>query len=481
MLNVVRNYVGKTIQVEPDIRFEDMGINSLSAIELAERLNERFQSQLPQWVVGDYPTPQDIFSLLSLDNMGHSSSAENRLGSAETDNANDYQDELISHFEKSGLAADLYEGLISQTAVWQGKRSRAGSLLFGLNTDGLSPTIFWCCQVFYELSQLAKHLGSDQPIYGMRSAHRFSGDLDKAQFETEIKRLAKYYVSEILEIQPLGPYIIGGNCQSARISFYMALELQAQGHEIGLLCMQEHIVPIGYSGRVALFFGNESLRNPFNYFEDATVYESWSSLYAGSVSVNTITGDHGKFFTDANIQSLTEPLKTEIENLELGSSTETASALPVLKPSLPELGQRAEIHAPKRVVVAGHKKKLQIEVKVTNKSTMTWPSKSEKGIAIGYWLYVEGNLPLFCGLGKTIAEDLGPNESVVLTLDIRVPKQPDVYKIELDLLDNQVAWFRYSGSMPVKVKLDCRNNIFMLSRTKRFVLRILKRMGIAYF
>ncbi|MDG1462407.1 MAG: AMP-binding protein, partial [Gammaproteobacteria bacterium] len=306
VLNVVRNYVGKTIQVEPDIRFEDMGINSLSAIELAERLNERFQSQLPQWVVGDYPTPQDIFSLLSLDNMGHSSSAENRLGSAETDNPNDYQDELISHFEKSGLAADLYEGLISQTAVWQGKRTRAGSLLFGLNTDGLSPAIFWCCQVFYELSQLAKHLGSDQPIYGMRSAHRFSGDLDKAQYEMEIKRLAKYYVSEILEIQPMGPYIIGGNCQSARISFYMALELQAQGHEIGLLCMQEHIVPIGYSGRVALFFGNKSMRNPFNFFEDATVYESWSSLYAGSVSVNTITGDHGKFFTDANIQSLTE-------------------------------------------------------------------------------------------------------------------------------------------------------------------------------
>ncbi|MAI78534.1 MAG: hypothetical protein CL917_06325 [Deltaproteobacteria bacterium] len=62
VLEVIHTFLGKSAGVEADTRLDDVGVNSLAAVELSLLLNERFQSQLPTWAVSEHPTPRALFS-----------------------------------------------------------------------------------------------------------------------------------------------------------------------------------------------------------------------------------------------------------------------------------------------------------------------------------------------------------------------------------------------------------------------------------
>jgi phthiocerol/phenolphthiocerol synthesis type-I polyketide synthase E len=78
---------------------------------------------------------------------------------------------------------------------------------------------------------LARHLGSDQPIYGLQAQ-----GLDGEQpFLTTIEEMAARYVQEVQTVQPEGPYFFGGYCMGGTVALEMANQLAAQGQEIGLV------------------------------------------------------------------------------------------------------------------------------------------------------------------------------------------------------------------------------------------------------
>lgn len=82
---------------------------------------------------------------------------------------------------------------------------------------------------------LAHHLGSERPIYGVQS----QGLDGKQPFLTRTEDMAACYIKEIQTIQPEGPYLLGGFCMGGMIALEMALQLQAQKQEVALLLFME--------------------------------------------------------------------------------------------------------------------------------------------------------------------------------------------------------------------------------------------------
>src|SRR6184192_2475708 len=103
-----------------------------------------------------------------------------------------------------------------------------------------------------EYRDLARLLGPDQPFYGLQA----KGLDGKSEPHTTIKEMASYYIREMREVQPEGPYMIGGRSSGGTIAFEMACQLDAQGQKVALLALLD-TYPTGYFKLVP---GSGSLR-----------------------------------------------------------------------------------------------------------------------------------------------------------------------------------------------------------------------------
>jgi acyl carrier protein len=83
--------------------------------------------------------------------------------------------------------------------------------------------------------EFAKLLGPDQPFYGLQS--RGLDGIEKPF--TRIEDMAAHYINEIRQVQPEGPYYLGGTCIGGVVAYEMAQQLQEQGHEVSLLTLIE--------------------------------------------------------------------------------------------------------------------------------------------------------------------------------------------------------------------------------------------------
>ena len=90
---------------------------------------------------------------------------------------------------------------------------------------------------------LAHHLGEDRPLYGLQSQKYVNTKTDEygrplLEFsQAVVEELASEYVKAMREVQPHGPYMLGGMCRGAHIAFEMALQLKAQGETVSLLAI----------------------------------------------------------------------------------------------------------------------------------------------------------------------------------------------------------------------------------------------------
>jgi amino acid adenylation domain-containing protein len=78
------------------------------------------------------------------------------------------------------------------------------------------------------LHRLAMHMGTTRPFLGLRRTP------DASPTDT-LNEMATRYVAAILRHQPSGPYYLGGTSFGATVAYEMAVQLLAQGHEIGRL------------------------------------------------------------------------------------------------------------------------------------------------------------------------------------------------------------------------------------------------------
>jgi thioesterase domain-containing protein/acyl carrier protein len=88
-------------------------------------------------------------------------------------------------------------------------------------------------------AELARHMGTDQPIYGLQAQ-----GLDKERTpHTTIEEMAAYYVSMLRTAQPEGPYILGGWSMGGIVAFEMAQQLKQQGQEVAKLALIDVLAP----------------------------------------------------------------------------------------------------------------------------------------------------------------------------------------------------------------------------------------------
>ena len=96
-------------------------------------------------------------------------------------------------------------------------------------------------ELVFLYSQLAEHLGEDQPVYGLRAPRTQQG----AQPNMTVERLAGEFIEAMQGAQPTGPYLLGGECLGGIVAFEMARQLVDRGEAVGLLVLSDTHCPDG--------------------------------------------------------------------------------------------------------------------------------------------------------------------------------------------------------------------------------------------
>ncbi len=142
------------------------------------------------------------------------------------------------------LATFLTAATVEQQArLLRDKRSTTEwPLLVPINTRGSKPPLF-CLHLadgnVLSYRDLARHLPSDQPLYGIQA----SGLDGTSRIYTRIEDMARVYVAEIRRFYPSGPYALCGWSYGGFIAFEMARQLEQQRQPIALVALFDTHAP----------------------------------------------------------------------------------------------------------------------------------------------------------------------------------------------------------------------------------------------
>jgi amino acid adenylation domain-containing protein len=159
----------------------DLGVHSLTAAELSFKVEEEFGTQLPPGPLFHAPTIEQLAGLLRCN-----------------------------------------------------ERSTRWSSLVPIQPRGTQPRLF-CVHggagtvLLYQ--DLARHLGEDQPVFGLQMRGLFGNGAP----QTRTEAMAAHYIQEIRSLQPNGPYLLAGYCFGAIVAFEMAQQLRDSGEEVSAL------------------------------------------------------------------------------------------------------------------------------------------------------------------------------------------------------------------------------------------------------
>jgi UDP-N-acetylmuramate--L-alanine ligase len=199
----------------------------------------------------------------------------------------------------------IYKQLRDLTAAWPGKRVAAGSLISSLgNNDDAVVDLFVCLQMEAEYISLAEHLGKTFRVHSMRSGHLVMDYVD-----SNVERLASYYIKEIDQIKPRGKLVIAGICQGCTIAHAIAEKLRKRGEDVPLLVNIEAPRPLPFDGSVAFFYSDESPLNP----KLKSGFARHDEVLGGRYSVDFLPGEHGTACSEPYVQILAGKLQGRLE------------------------------------------------------------------------------------------------------------------------------------------------------------------------
>ncbi|MDZ7970786.1 MAG: amino acid adenylation domain-containing protein, partial [Nostoc sp. DedSLP03] len=123
----------------------------------------------------------------------------------------------------------------------QPSRHSSNSPLVAINSSGYKIP-FFCMHGagggINNYFKLSRRLGEDYPFYALE--HTLEQELPEI---ISVEETATRYLQEIRQVQPNGPYFLGGHCYGGVIAFEMAQQLQRQGQTVGLLVLIDTIQP----------------------------------------------------------------------------------------------------------------------------------------------------------------------------------------------------------------------------------------------
>ena len=102
------------------------------------------------------------------------------------------------------------------------------------------------------LGHLANLIGADRPFYGLQARGLF-GDVEPHE---TFEEAARDYIEEMRQVQPHGPYLIGGFSGGGLTAWEIARQLEAAGEEVAMLLLLDSrlpkMPPLTYQDRVRM-------------------------------------------------------------------------------------------------------------------------------------------------------------------------------------------------------------------------------------
>lgn len=163
------------------VSFFDLGGDSLNAVTLFMKIEERFGKYLPLSTLTQAPTLKELAKVIDGSN----------------------KDLDLSRFRSLQL---IQQGSLDKAPLFLVHGGAGNVLMF---------------------KDLAKGLPDDQPVY----AFQWSG-WDGYKGEDDIIEMARFYKNELREAWPTGPYRLGGHCIGGIIAIEIAKLLRAEGAEV---------------------------------------------------------------------------------------------------------------------------------------------------------------------------------------------------------------------------------------------------------
>lgn len=204
----IRQHIATTLglkdpaQIEADRPLIDMGLDSLTAVDLTHHLQSSLGTPLRSSLLLEQPTTQELLEHL----------ASKVLLTIDQERSN--PDSLI--------ASSSYQNRALCTT------------LVPFHKQGDVPPLFLVGGVLgnvLDLYSLARYLGPEQPLYAFRS---LGLDEDAVPYSS-IEEIAEHHLKHLLTSQPEGPYRLCGYSFGGKVVFEIARLLEARGHQVAFL------------------------------------------------------------------------------------------------------------------------------------------------------------------------------------------------------------------------------------------------------
>jgi acyl transferase domain-containing protein/thioesterase domain-containing protein/acyl carrier protein len=186
--------------------FFDLGGHSLIAVRLFAKVRKTYSVDFPISILFEAPTIRACASLIM-----------DRTGITAVENAKDSKPKPKTRRFKHIVA--MHDG--------EGGTKSPFFLVAGMFGNVLN------------LRHLAQLLGADRPFYGLQARGLYGDETP----HDSIKEAALDYIAEMKQVQPHGPYYVGGFSGGGITAYEIAHQLQAMGDEVALIVLLDTPLP----------------------------------------------------------------------------------------------------------------------------------------------------------------------------------------------------------------------------------------------
>ncbi len=258
LLSLVRDVL-QSDSVGPTDNFLLAGGHSLLGMQLILRVRNKLGVDLALRQLFDAPTVQELAheiesmraqerltaiwkSILKAQHVGLDTDFEDLSG--ESRRMEDLQRRIHMEFGRYFPMLDLVKNntIRKQAALLYGdaRESPLPPGMVALQPEGQHNGLFW---LHYPCLTLAKALGETRPFFCLMITEE---DLERLGPSPSLQEIATILIPKILKAQPSGPYLLGGFCLGGILSYEVACQMQAAGHEISQLVLLDTPSPEYY-------------------------------------------------------------------------------------------------------------------------------------------------------------------------------------------------------------------------------------------